>query len=687
MDENVILAEENEERIVVRPVDLTSSAHGKLELVWPGKDLVGTVRQSHDGTWTLLTGAPDSEVYPFINLTKYPDQDALPSSLVLQGDRLLALRTLRRSIARSVRLAYLDVPRIKVDDVSAAFRGDTNLVYSAWLSVVRTYLLAIEPLLDMDGVIIVHAGETESGAARLLADEVFRGQHIGTIVWQRSYAPRNMRGMRDFTATHDCLICYAKQKDALRPVGLRRAPKGYSNFDGDPRGPWKAEHKGAKSRRKKSDFPTYVPPYRWRIIEGQLPPGLWRISPMTGVIWGKPTEPGDFPIKVEASDSEGQVVAKDFHLKVTEAGEPPAPPEIPWLFKEIQTSGDLRIETEELPAGIVGKEYSAICLAAGGAPHRDEPKRPGSGRYWEFAQDTLVRAYQQDSVYLGKDKPTAIPHPKSYEPADGADVIDNQQTWWPGRTGQGKKNTAFAGYTEDATKHLKALQTVGAIADSSAVAKPEMLLARLVDIFTQPDDLVLEVFCQAGDLASVALKRDRRFIALTGSTDRDRSLTSNCIIPRLCAVVNGEDNDLETRAGSIKLRADGYIPYEGGGSFATSELGEWIVRRHHRDEFAELNTDMYEDLSALIDAVLTGEGFMPVPDEPGLGKHFVDNDRLAYVLPPDEYLTPEAAASAVAKFGTRGRGTLFYFRASPDFDSQDLPTGIIAKRIPFDLGV
>jgi hypothetical protein len=43
--------------------------------------------------------------------------------------------------------------------------------------------------------------------------------------------------------------------------------------------PSKAEATGdalPPCRRAKSDFDTFVPPYRWRITEGTLPDGIWR---------------------------------------------------------------------------------------------------------------------------------------------------------------------------------------------------------------------------------------------------------------------------------------------------------------------------------------------------------------------------------------------------------------------------
>ena len=159
-----------------------------------------------------------------------------------------------------------------------------------------------------------------------------------------------------------------------------------------------------------------------------------------------------------------------------------------------------------------------------GNPFRDAPKRPGSGRYWEFAIDTLLRAYQEDRVYLGRDKPTAIPHPKAYAPQEGELVVENQQTWWPGRVQVGNKTSAFAGFTEDATKHLKAMKELRLIGKEVSSAKPEHLLARLIDIFTGRDDIVLEVFGSSADLTAVAIKRQRRFVFLRLLGSRSRPL-------------------------------------------------------------------------------------------------------------------------------------------------------------------
>jgi hypothetical protein len=678
-----VLTDDSEVAVAVS----TKATIRHIELVWPGKTDQVIPRQETDGRWVLEASPDYRRLFPLVELRPYPADSGSALSLVVSGDRTDALRALARGFPQGVRLAYLDVPRIEVDDQTTAFRGDPIYAYSTWLSVLRAHLLAIEPLVSRNGVVVIHTGDIEEPYARLVAEEIFaRENRVATIVWQRGYGPRNMKGMKEFTATHDCLLVYAVDKSTLPPVGLRSVPAGFSNPDDDPRGPWKAEHKGAHSRRAKSDFNTYVPPYRWRIVEGTLPRGLWRLNPLTGVIWGTATEAGEFPITIEVTDSAGNSATRKLILASKTAGEPSPFPQIPWLFEEIKTSGRLRVSTRRLPDAVMNCEYSAICLAEGGVPHTAPPKRPGSGRYWEFADDTLVRAYQRDDVHLGRDG-SAIPHPKTHREGVGDNVVVNQMTWWPGRERGGTESATFAGYTEDATKHLKKLQAAGLLSRIVTTGKPEHLLARLIDIFTDPQDVVLELFGEAADLSAVAIKRGRRFLYLSGTSDRQRELLEGCALPRLRAVVDGKDRELETHQDEIRMRADAYLPYEGGGSFITCAVGSWLFERRLREDLPRLATG-YSRFEELRSALLTSQGFFPRADETGPDGFSMIGNGVAVVLPPDEYLDRETVADIVAKFApSYERVTVFYFRSAEDFDQTTLVDGVICRRVPNEVTI
>ena len=655
----------------------------RVELVWPGKDITHGVAQHEDGRWLSLRRDGTRRRYPLLETSRYPPDTANPRSAIVAGDRIRAMATLQRAVGRRVKLAYLDAPRLDVDDETTAFRANSPQVLSTWMSTLRAHLQVAKPLMARDGFVVIQAGDLEQPYARLIGDELFRGGHVATIVWQRAYAPRNMRGMKEFTTTHDYLIVFAFDKESLTAVGMRAPPEGFLNPDDDPRGAWKAEHKGAATRRESTDFDTYVAPYRWRVVEGSLPPGIWRINPLTGIIWGKPLEPGVFPFNVEVKDSTGKTAIKGLSITVSETGESPAYPDIPWFFEEIRTSGSLRVASRILPSGVVGEAYSAVCLGAGGKPHLGAPKRPGSGRYWEFANYTLRTALQQDAVDFGKSG-TAIPKIKRYQQDVGDTVVTNQVTWWPGRV-EGRKSETFAGYTQDATKHLKALKELGDITETVSTTKPDHLLARLIDIFSLEQDYCLEVFGGSADLASVAMKRNRRFIYLAGGSERDRRLLENLAIPRLTAVAKGHDHNITERGGA--LREGSYLPHSGGGDYLVLEVGEWVVERRPGEQYASVNTPDYPDESLLRAALLSSEGFVTGGMAEPLS-HTLQGDAIAFVLKPDEFLTPEVVSQLASEAERDKRPlTVYYFRASPDLKRAVSSSTVAFKRVPFDMGV
>ena len=336
---------------------------------------------------------------------------------------------------------------------------------------------------------------------------------------------------------------------------------------------------------EKSDFDTFVPPYRWRIVEGCLPDGLWRVNPLTGVIWGTPEEAGDAAFVVEVQDRAGAAATATLTIRVADSGEVGDFPPVPWVFTEHSSSGSLRVTTQDLPGAVAGKEYSAVLLAEGGEPFSGPPKRPGSGRYWEFADDTLAMAYARDMVDLGDDG-DVIPRIKTYASSLGEQVVQNQQTWWPAKS---KGGSPFAGFTQDATKHLKKMLEDGLTQATSTSSKPEHLIARLLEVFTSPGDVALEVFGANADLAAVAIKLSRRAVCLTGSSERDQVVANAIALPRLHAVVDGLDVGLESREGQIRLNKDAYIPFEGGGWIVTCRVGDWVFEQQTAEDFPRMN--------------------------------------------------------------------------------------------------
>ena len=655
-----------------------------IGLSWEGRGDATRVVQRADSTWVREEPNHLLEYCGLTGFRWHGRADDPLAAVAIAGDRLDALDYLARVAPGYFSLVHIELPRTVLDDKELQFHAEDLIPDRVWLEVAETFISAGRRLARPDGVVSVLCGDDDSGLARVLCDELLgRPGRIGDVVWQKAYAPHDQKPTKKLAGVHDTVLLYAVSPTLLRPVGLRGAGGAAIDEDGDPRGPWIAEHKGAPSRRNSTDFDAFRPPYRWEKVRGELPPGVWRISPMTGAIWGEALESaGVYTFTVQVADATGDVKTKRLTIEVVDDGPAPAKQTPPGIFEPVsQNAGTLRICTASLPAGVVGKPYYATLEATGGQPHTGDPVRPKPPRYWEFSDRSLADALAEDRVEFGA-KGSAIARIKRYPDAD--EDVANQTTWWPGRrTLSGKKPEVFAGYSQDARKHLQALKAAGAIDEIVGSAKPEALMTRLIEIFAPEGSPVLELNAQSGELTAVAMKLGRPAFCLTGRDDRARRYAEKGLLPRLRAVIDGRDQDLSDNRGE-PLSTDVYIPYDGGGRLLSCEVGPPLATYDPTEEVFELRV---EPGPGLEETVLSALGYLPKGCAVGgfPAGTSLDGTECAICLSPDQFLTPELALELAEQ--SELAMTIAFFRA------EGLERGLLEAagarfsciRIPYDL--
>ena len=181
----------------------------------------------------------------FVNATKY-DQENLDGvstgnfdndNLIIKGNNLIALHSLKNTYSGRVKLIYLDPPYNTGKD----FGYHDNFNHSAWLTFIKSRFEIAWELLSEDGTIWISIDDNESHYLKILADGVF-GRHnfLNEVVWQRSFSPVNLK--KTFSRSHDYIQVYAKNNSADKELNrLERAEKTnnrYKNPDNDPRGAW-----------------------------------------------------------------------------------------------------------------------------------------------------------------------------------------------------------------------------------------------------------------------------------------------------------------------------------------------------------------------------------------------------------------------------------------------------------------
>lgn len=168
------------------------------------------------------------------------EQDLETENMLIHGDNLLALKALESKYAGKVKCIYIDPP---YNTGSAFEHYDDNLEHSTWLSLIKPRLEILRNLLSDDGSIWISIDSDECHYLKVLCDEVFgRRNFIDEVVWQRAYAPVNLK--KTLSRSHDIILVYAKNLD--HTFTLNKLPRSaeanarYKNPDNDPRGMWQS---------------------------------------------------------------------------------------------------------------------------------------------------------------------------------------------------------------------------------------------------------------------------------------------------------------------------------------------------------------------------------------------------------------------------------------------------------------
>ena len=186
------------------------------------------------------------------------ENGAIRENLIIKGNNLLALHSLKQQFSGKVKLIYIDPPYNTGND---SFGYNDRFNHSSWLTFMKNRLDAARELLRDDGVLLVQCDDNEQAYVKVLMDEVFeRENFIATIVWQKKYGPSN--DARIISDTHEYVVCFAKAIDSctfsLTPRNEKQL-SAFKNPDNDHRGVWRASDLSARTFSKKTYYAIETP--------------------------------------------------------------------------------------------------------------------------------------------------------------------------------------------------------------------------------------------------------------------------------------------------------------------------------------------------------------------------------------------------------------------------------------------
>lgn len=197
-------------------------------------------------------------------------------------------------------------------------------------------------------------------------------------------------------------------------------------------------------------------------------------------------------------------------------------PRGPW------TSGDM---TAKAGPGRRAAQFYDLTLPSG------RVVTPARGMAWRFTQDRFEELIEDDRVSFGP-KGDSVPRLKRFLSETQGGLVPT--TWWPGDE---------VGTTDLAKKELRRLFPDMVPFETP---KPERLARRIIEISTDPGDVVLDCYGGSGTSAAVAHKLGRSWII----GEREQRTFDEVLVPRLHAVVAGEQGGISSE-----------VRWSGGGEF------------------------------------------------------------------------------------------------------------------------
>lgn len=204
------------------------------------------------------------------------EEGTITDNLIIKGNNLLALHTLKEEFAGKVKLIYIDPPYNTGND---GFKYNDNFNHSTWLTFMKNRLQVARKLLRNDGVIFVQCDDNEQAYLKVLLDEVFgRDNFISNVVWKG----RGGRQDSKFIAQiHETIISFSKNISELKLFKVTIEDTSNYSFQ-DEKGKYKIQmirKWGSNSRRVDRPNLYYSVDFKGEMIFPILPngdDGCWR---------------------------------------------------------------------------------------------------------------------------------------------------------------------------------------------------------------------------------------------------------------------------------------------------------------------------------------------------------------------------------------------------------------------------
>lgn len=162
----------------------------------------------------ILVNAKKYDVYGEHEIKKFNEDD----NLIMKGNNLLALHTLKDKYAGKIKLIYIDPPFNTGND---SFKYNDKFNKSTWLTFMKNRLEIALELLKDDGTLFLHVDDNEVHYAKVLLDEIFGIEKFINMVSVKLAEASGVKMShinKRFLKTKDSILIYNKGQQHFNPI-------------------------------------------------------------------------------------------------------------------------------------------------------------------------------------------------------------------------------------------------------------------------------------------------------------------------------------------------------------------------------------------------------------------------------------------------------------------------------------
>lgn len=185
-------------------------AQDEITQLFEPKVLTNAKKYDKQGEHPFTSFTRDAE----LNKKRGLPEDTITDNLLIKGNNLLALHSLKKEFAGKVKLIYIDPPYNTGGDANI-FTYNNTFNHSTWLTFMSNRLRIAKDFLTEDGFISIAIDHYELGYLITLSDEIFGQENrLGIISVVNNPMGRNQA--KFFSTINDFMIVYSKNVNFAR---------------------------------------------------------------------------------------------------------------------------------------------------------------------------------------------------------------------------------------------------------------------------------------------------------------------------------------------------------------------------------------------------------------------------------------------------------------------------------------